>query len=78
MKQLSIQDLLTLHAYGDTTCEQREFLAEELATNASLHEELLELIRTKQQLNAQTKSPSATSLRIVMEHSRQTEHLQEI
>lgn len=78
MEQTSTQDLLLLHAYGETTIEQREYLAELLANDDSLQEELMELIRTKRELNAHLKSPSNTSVRIIMEYSHKTEHLQEI
>ena len=78
MKQTSTQDLLVLHAYGETTLQQKEFLATELVTADHLQEELMELIRAKRQLNTQMKSPSQTSVRIIMEHSYKTEHMQEI
>ncbi|HLP50168.1 MAG TPA: hypothetical protein VK154_04750 [Chitinophagales bacterium] len=78
MEQTSTQDLLVLHAYGETTVEQREFLAAELANDENLQDELMELIRTKRDLTSKLKSPSATSIRIIMEHSHKTEHLQEI
>ena len=78
MKQTSTQDLLVLHAYGETTLQQKEFLATELAIGDNLQEELMELIRAKRQLNSQMKSPSQTSVLIIMEHSYRTEHLQEI
>ena len=78
MKQTSTQNLLVLHAYGETTFAQKEFLATELAKSENLHEEMMELIRAKRQLNSKMKSPSETSLRIIMEHSYKTEHLQEI
>lgn len=78
MEQTSTQDLLVLHAYGETTLEQREFLATELANDENLQDELMELIRTKRELTSKLKSPSATSIRIIMEHSHKTEHLQEI
>jgi len=78
MERTSTQDLLILHAYGETSPEQREFLATQLAMNENLQEELMDIIRTKRELTSQTKSPSQTSLRIIMEHSYKTEHLQEI
>ena len=78
MKTNSTLDLLLLHAYGETTLEERELLAAELSENESLQEELMEMVQTKRQLNSQMKSPSETSLRIIMEHSYKTEHLQEI
>ena len=78
MEQTSTHDLLILHAYGETTLEQREYLATQLAINENLQEELMEIIGTKRQLTAQMKSPSKTSVRIIMEHSHKTERLQEI
>ena len=78
MIQTSTLDLLVLHAYGETTLQQKEFLATQLAINENLQDELMELIRAKRQLNAKMKSPSNTSVRIIMEHSYKTEHLQEI
>ncbi len=78
MKTNSTLDLLLLHAYGETTLEERELLAAELSENENLQEELMEMVQTKRQLNSQMKSPSETSLRIIMEHSYKTEHLQEI
>ena len=78
MKTNSTLDLLLLHAYGETTLEERELLAAELSENETLQEELMEMVQTKRQLNSQMKSPSETSLRIIMEHSYKTEHLQEI
>lgn len=78
MKQTSTQDLLVLHAYGETNIEQKEFLATEVAKGETLQEELMELILAKRLLNSKMKSPSETSLRIIMEHSYKTEHLQEI
>ena len=78
MGKNSTQDLLILHAYGETTLEQREFLAILLATDENLQEELMEIIQTNRELTAQLKSPSQTSVRIIMGHSYKTEHLQEI
>lgn len=78
MIQTSTQDLLILHAYGETSAEQKQQLARELATNETLHEELMEVVHTKKMLNAKMKSPSDTSLRIIMAHSHKTEHLHEI
>ena len=78
MIQTSTQDLLILHAYGETTAEQKQQLARELATNETLHQELMEIVHTKKMLDAKKKSPSDTSLRIIMAHSHKTEHLHEI
>ena len=78
MIQTSTQDLLVLHAYGETTAEQKQQLARELATNETLHQELLEIVHTKKMLDAKKMSPSDTSLRIIMAHSHKTEHHHEI
>jgi len=67
-----------MHAYGETNEEQKAFLAGEIARNPALQEELMEIIRAKRMLNSKVMSPSSTSVRIIMEHSYKTEHLQEI
>jgi len=74
----STLELLLLHAYNETTEPQKEFLATELAKDLALHEDFMEIIRAKRTLNRNLKSPSPTSVRIIMEHSYKTEHLQEI
>jgi hypothetical protein len=78
MKQTSTQNLLILHTYGETTPEQKEQLAELLANDESLQVELLELTQAKQQLTRKMKSPSMTSLRIIMDYSHKTEQLHEV
>jgi len=78
MEQTSTLNLILLHAYGESSEPQKEFLAGELAKDQLLQEDLMEVIRAKRMLNSKMKSPSATSVRIIMEHSYKTEHLQEI
>jgi hypothetical protein len=78
MIQTSTPNLLLLHAYGETTVEQKEVLATDLINDPALHEELITVIKSKRALNAKMMSPSNTSVRIIMEHSYKTEHLQEI
>jgi hypothetical protein len=78
MKQTSTQDLLILHGYGETTYDQKQLLSKAFAAEENLQEELMEIIRAKRQLNSKTMSPSETSIRIIMEHSYKSEHLQEI
>jgi len=78
MIQTSTPNLLLLHAYGETTEEQKEMLTTEMVKDASLHEEMIGVIKSKRILNSKMKSPSNTSVRIIMEHSYKTEHLQEI
>jgi hypothetical protein len=74
----STPNLLLLHAYGETTEEQKEVLATELIKDPALHEEMIAVIRSKRLLNSKMTGPSNTSVRIIMEHSYKTEHLQEI
>jgi hypothetical protein len=78
MVQNSTYQLLVLHAYGETTEAQKMELAEAVAKNESLHEELMEMLRAKKELNNSFLSPSETSIRIIMDYSHKTEHLQEI
>lgn len=78
MIQTSTQNLLVLHTYNETNEAQKQQLAVEMATSESLHEELMELVKAKKQLNRLMKSPSETSIRIIMEHSHKTEHLHEV
>jgi hypothetical protein len=78
MEVNSTHHLILLHAYNESTEPQKEFLAKELAKDPALHEDLMEIIRAKRALNNKMMSPNATSIRIIMEHSHKTEHLQEI
>lgn len=79
MIQISTQDLLLLHAYGETTPAQAAHLERELAANLHLQAELNEILSMKAMLNESRLSPSATSANIVLEHSQNTaEELHEI
>ena len=78
MELNSTHNLLLLHAYGETSEAQKDFLASQLVEDPALHEDLMEMIRAKRVLNSKLKSPSTSSVRIIMEHSYKTEHLQEI
>ncbi len=78
MNQTSTPNLLLLHAYGEITAEQKEVLATELINDPALHEEMIVVIKSKRTLNSKMMSPSNTSVRIIMEHSYKTEHLQAI
>jgi len=78
MKQNSTQDLLMLHLYNETTPAEKVVVAKELAQNESLQAEFQELQKTQRSLASDLKSPSLTSLRIIMEYSYKTERLQEI
>lgn len=78
MTQISTRNLLVLHAYGETTPEQAERVHIALAEDDSLQAEFLELMQTQEQLFTLRRGPSSTSVRIIMDHSHKTEHLQEI
>ena len=69
--------LLPLYLYNEATEEQQLQLAEALLTDEALKQELDDMLRAKKWLNRKQKSPSASSIRIIMQHSAQTEHLQE-
>ena len=75
MENNSTLDLLTLHVYQETTESQVDFLAKKLATDFTVQEELMELLRAKKALNKKMMSPSQTSVRIIMEYSHKTERL---
>lgn len=75
MVQTSTQNLLVLHAYNETTPEQKQQLAKELALNETLHEELMELLRGKKLLDSKMKSPSETSVQIILRHSCKEESI---
>jgi hypothetical protein len=78
MKQNFTHQLLILHAYNETGKHERETLTKELSKNELLQEEMAAIMKTKRMLNGKTMRPSQTSVRIIMEHSYKTEHLQEI
>ena len=68
MIQTSTPNLLLLHAYGETTEEQKEVLATELIKDPVLHEEFVTVIKSKRALNNEMKSPSNTSVRRPLSH----------
>lgn len=78
MNKTSTSDLLLLHTYSETISLQKDLIVQKLSVNEDLQMEYDELVQSKQMLDKLIKSPSETSLRIIMEHSYKTEHLQEI
>ena len=78
MNQTSTNELILLFSYRETTPEQTEKALQLITENESVRAQFEELMQAKQQLSAQLKSPSTTSLNIIMEHSHKTAHLQEI
>ncbi len=77
MKQTSTSQLVLIHAYGETSQAQRETIEKEFSENSTLYEEYMNVIKVKRMLNGKMKSPSATSVRIIMQYSCKNEHLQE-
>ncbi len=76
MTQNSTHEILILQTYAETTYAETEWLAAKLESEPNVRHELSALIETKKQLNAKLLSPSATSLQIIMAHSRKTEPAQ--
>lgn len=77
MKQNSTHELLVRHLYGETLPSEREVIARELAMDESLHQELEDLLEVKRRLDGDMRQPSETSLRLILEYSDRTGHLQE-
>jgi hypothetical protein len=65
-------------AYGELNSEDARALQEQLKSDDEMAREWYSILRLTGQLDKLTLSPSETSLRIVLEHSYKTEHLQEI
>jgi hypothetical protein len=70
MIKTSTSNLLLLHTYGETTELQKQEIAQLSANDPDITEELMSYVRTKRQhLNKKLLSPSATSVRLIIEHS---------
>ena len=65
-------------AYGELNSEDARALQEQLKSDEELAREWHSILRLSGQLDQVSLSPSETSLKIVLEHSYKTEHLQEI
>jgi hypothetical protein len=78
MRQNFTHHLLVLHSYNESSKDEKELLAKELSKDELLQEEQAAIIKTKRMLSGKMMKPSQTSVRIIMEHSFKTEHLQEI
>ena len=75
---MSTPNLLLLHTYGETTELQKQEIAQLTANDPAIAEELMSYVRTKRNLDKKLLSPSATSVRIIMEHSLKLEQFQEL
>ena len=78
MVQLSTSDQLLLMAYGELAGEDARHLQDQLKADKELAAEWYSILRLTGRLDHAVFAPSQTSLRIVLEHSSHTEHLQEI
>lgn len=78
MTQSSTSDQLLLMAYGELDADKARTLQQQLLTNSELTNEWQNILRLTGQIDKISFSPSETSLKIVLEHSFKTEHLQEI
>jgi hypothetical protein len=78
MIQQSTFDQLLLMAYGELNNEDARALQEQMKVDTDLAREWHSILRLSGQLDKVVTAPSETSLRIVLEHSYKTEHLQEI
>lgn len=78
MVQISTSDQLLLMAYGELNNEDARTLQEQLKSDNDLAKEWHSILRLTGKLDKVSLSPSETSLKIVLEHSYKTEHLQEI
>lgn len=78
MVQLSTSDQLLLMAYGELNSKDARVLQEQIRADKELEGEWHSILRLTGKLDKISSSPSETSLKIVLEHSYKTEHLQEI
>ncbi len=65
-------------AYGELNSEDARALQEQIKSDNDLAKEWHSMLRLSGRLDKVSLSPSETSLRIVLDHSYKTEHLQEI
>jgi hypothetical protein len=78
MVQISTFDQLLLMAYGELGANDAQALQEQLRMDHELAKEWHDILRLTGRLDHTVFAPSETSLKIVLEHSFKTEHLQEI
>lgn len=78
MIQSSTSDKLILLAYGELNGAEASDLLAQISADAELVREWENIKQMTSELSADNCSPSETSLKIVLEHSFKTEHMQEI
>ena len=74
----STSDQLLLLAYGELKGDEASALIAQIGTDPELAREWNAIKQMTTQLNDTIVAPSETSLKIVLEHSCKTEHIQEI
>ena len=78
MKQISTSDQLLMLAYGELNGATASALLARIGSDEDLAREWDSVKEMTSELSDNTFSPSETSLKIVLEHSYKTEHMQEI
>ena len=78
MKQISTSNQLLSLAYDELTAPEAALLRSEIANDETLSQEWHTIRQMKAELNSLTRSPSRTSLSIILDHSLHSEQLQEI
>ena len=78
MIKSSTSDQLILLAYGELNGAETSALLAQIGSDAALAQEWDTIKQLTAELSDAFVSPSETSLKIVLEHSYKTEHMQEI
>jgi hypothetical protein len=78
MTKSSTSDQLILLAYGELTGAEASALLAQIGSDAGLAQDWDTIKQLTAELSNASVSPSETSLKIVLEHSFKTEHMQEI
>ena len=77
MNKKSTPETFIRHLYGETTDVEKEQVCREMALDEACFSNFNALLEAKNSLHLLLEKPSETSLKIIMEHSHKTEHLQE-
>jgi hypothetical protein len=78
MIQSSTSDQLLLLAYGELNGAEASALLVQISSDPAIAAEWDAIKQLTSELSDTTYAPSETSLKIVLEHSYKTEHMQEI
>jgi hypothetical protein len=74
-KNFTLNRLIQL-TYGELTNQERSELLKELVTSFEMNESLQDVLSVQDKLNEDMLEPSATSLQIVLDHSRNNQELE--